>query len=180
MEEELDNSWVDDYKKKEELYNEFYNEKINNVKVFFMYVNNENVMINVKQEILTLIDSMIKREQLIILIKNKQYLNNVKYKLLSIVRYNIDLQPEEIEDFISVNNNISDNNNNYVSRFLINEENLNDIIFTDTISILQDLNSLYIIYREPSIKKTHISKTKRNNKFNFNRVWTKRNRTTVN
>ena len=36
-EEELDNTWVDNYKINEEKYNEFYNEQVNTIKVFFMY-----------------------------------------------------------------------------------------------------------------------------------------------
>ena len=195
-EEELDNTWVDDYKSNEDKYNEFYNEKVNTIKVFFMYVNSEKVVVNIKQEILTLsISGTLKREQLITLVKEKQFLNTIKYKLYSIVKYNIDLQPEEVDEFISANdtisvcdnnnntisvcdnnnntirvcdnnnNTISDNNNIYANRFLIPENYINDIYFTDTISIFQDLNSLYIIFKEDT--KKHSSKTKKN-KYNTN------------
>ena len=168
-EEELDNTWVDDYKINEDKYNEFYNEKVNTIKVFFMYVNSEKVVVNIKQEILTLsVTGALKREQLITLIKEKQFLNTIKYKLYSIVKYNIDLQPEEVEEFISDNNSntisVCDNNN-YANRFLIPENYINDIYFTDTISIFQDLNSLYIIFKEDT--KKHSSKTKKN-KYNTN------------
>ena len=150
-EDEIDNNWVDAYKKAEDNYNEFYNEKVHTVKVFFMYINNEKTVVNMRQEMLTLTtESILKREQLIALIKEKQILNNVKYKLFSLVKYNIDLQPDEINDFTSISDShtISDSPTEYETRFLMPEKYINDIYFTDTISIFQDLNALYIIFKE--------------------------------
>ena len=181
-EEELDNTWVDNYKINEEKYNEFYNEKVNTIKVFFMYINNEQVVVNIKQEVLTLsVSGVLKREQLITLIKEKQYLNKMKYKLFSVVKYNIDLQPEEVDEFITINISDSDtisvsdtisdsNNNNYAKRFLSPENYINDIYFTDTISIFQDLNSLYILFKE--------EKSERTDKKNKNKNTTKKNKYT--
>jgi hypothetical protein len=142
----IDDAWVTDYKREEELYNDFYNEKVNNIKVFFMYINTDKTIVNIRQESLSLNnDSILTKEQLIKIIKDKQKLNNVKYKLFSIVRYNIDLQPDEINDFIKVSDTDTDNYNN---RFLKDEKNIDDIYFTNTITIFQDLNALYIIFKE--------------------------------
>ena len=147
--DEIDDSWVSSYKKSEEKYNEFYNEKIHNIKVFFMYVNTDKTLVNIRQESLSLNnDSILTKERLIKLIKDKQHLNNIKYKLFSVVRYNIDLQPEEIHEFINISPDEIYNN-----RFLIDEKNVKDIYFTDTISIFQDLNALYIIFKEVPSKK---------------------------
>lgn len=207
-EEELDNTWVDNYKINEEKYNEFYNEQVNTIKVFFMYISNEQVVVNIKQEVLTLsVSGVLKREQLITLIKEKQYLHKIKYKLFSVVKYNIDLQPEEVDEFITVSVSDSDSNtisnsntisvsdsdsntisvsvsdsnsnsnsntisdsNNYTKRFLIPENYINDIYFTDTISIFQDLNSLYILFKE--------GKSERIDKKNKDKNTTKKNKYT--
>ena len=158
--DEIDNTWVTDYKKTEENYNVFYNEKVNTIKIFFMYINTDKTVVNARQEILTLNnDSILRKEQLIHIIKNNQILNNIKYKLFSIVRYNIDLQPDEINNFLSVSisdsNTVSDSNTDktYINRFLIDKKNIDDIYFADTITIFQDLNSLYIIFKEQNINK---------------------------
>jgi len=145
---DIDNNWVDTYKKNEEHYNEFYNEKVSTIQVFFLYINSEKDLVNIKQESHTLnVVNMLPREQLITLIKEKQHFNQVKYKLFSLVRYNINLQPEEIDDFIGPNNE-------YTNRFFTPESHVNDIYFQDTISIFQDLNSLYIIFKaDPPHKK---------------------------
>ncbi len=183
---DLDNSWVNDYKDIEKNYNDFYNEKVNVIKVFFIFINNEKTVVNIKQEIHPLnVPSKVTREQLITLIKEKQYTNNIKYKLFSIVRYNIDLRPDEINKFVSVSDpvsvsvsdpvsendpvSVSDplsvSNTCYNSRFLTVEEKMNDIFFTDTISIFQDLNSLYIIFKEDDNLKINKHFTKKIKKY---------------
>jgi hypothetical protein len=148
---DIDNSWVDSYKAREDNYNEFYNEKVTTIKGFYLYINTENTIVNVKQDVLPLTsDSNISREQLITLIKEKQQAKHgiKKYKLFSLVRFNIDLLPEEISDFIKTATTNTD-----TKRFLIPETYIKDIHFTDTISIFQDLNALYIIFKEIPRKK---------------------------
>ena len=189
--DEIDNTWVTDYKKEEEDYNIFYTEKVNTIKMFFMYINTDKTVVNARQEILTLNnDSILRKEQLIHIIKNNQILNNIKYKLFSIVRYNIDLQPDEINKFLSVSVSVSDSNTisdsntvsdshtvsdsntdkTYINRFLIVDKNIDDIYFADTITIFQDLNSLYIIFKEQNTNKyLYTQKIKNYLKKNYNK-----------
>ena len=34
---EIDNEWVDEFKKKEEIYDDFYKEKVEHIKLFYIY-----------------------------------------------------------------------------------------------------------------------------------------------
>jgi hypothetical protein len=170
---EIDNSWVEAYKLQEEKYNEFYNEKVSTIKVFFLYINTENTVVHLTKEMVNLnANSTLPREQLITLIKENQISNNIKYKLFSLVRYNINLQPEEINAFVEGSANVQGTTNvegttnvhgttnvygtanvqglPYMNKFLIPENYIQDIYFTDTISIFQDLNCLYLIFKEPA------------------------------
>ena len=40
--ETIDDLWIKEYKEKEEKYNDFYKEKVSNIKIYFFYVNLEN------------------------------------------------------------------------------------------------------------------------------------------
>jgi len=160
--EEIDDSWVSDYKEAESKYNEFYNEQNSHIKVFFMYINTAKTIVNIHQSTLSLnSESTLTKEDLVKIIQAQQIRNNIKYKLFSILRYNIDLQPDEIKDFLQ--NPVLDTN--YCNRFLIPEKELTDIIFTDTISILQDQNALYIIFIESERHKQILDKQQLINKF---------------
>ena len=146
-EEEIDTSWIDHFKKDNETYSDFYTEEVTNITLFFIYINNKNDVENLSRDLMILDKkNTVMRDQLIQIIKQNQIHNNNnnnKYKLTSLLKYNIDIEPEEIYNFI---NNKDDSS--FSKRFFIQEKYLNDIIYKNTINIFQDLNSLFFIYKE--------------------------------
>ena len=157
MEEELDTSWIKEYQDKEKNYNEFYKEPVSSIKLFFIYVNKDNIIEFLKKEDKILNNNSISREELIKIIKEKQIVGEYKYKLISLLKYNIDIDPENIEDMLY--------NDSYNENFLNIEKNLDTIKFNDTIRILQDLNSIYLILLYKSKKdKKRIIFNKKNHK----------------
>ena len=143
-EEEFDTSWIDNFKKDNETYSDFYTEEVTNITLFFIYINNKNDVENLSRDLMILDrKNTVMRDQLIQIIKQNQIHNNNKYKLFSLLKYNIDIEPEEIYNFI---NNKDDSS--FSKRFFIQEKYLNDIIYKNTINIFQDLNSLFFIYKE--------------------------------
>ena len=144
-EEEIDTSWIDHFKKDNETYSDFYTEEVTNITHFFIYINNKNDVENLSRDLMILDKkNTVMRDQLIQIIKQNQiHNNNNKYKLTSLLKYNIDIEPEEIYNFI---NNKDDSS--FSKRFFIQEKYLNDIIYKNTINIFQDLNSLFFIYKE--------------------------------
>jgi len=153
---ELDTSWVDHFKKEEQNYSEYYKEEVINITLFFLYVgkNKELETISNEQFILEK-NGIISKDQLIQIIKqkqNKQLLNKkfIKYNLLSLYKFNIDLETEEINTFISHKADIET-----AHRFFQTEKYVNDIKYNNTIHLFQDLNSLFFIFQEPDEKKVH-------------------------
>ena len=148
-EEYLDSSWIDEFKKDNEKYSDFYTEDVTTITLFFIYIDHKNNVENLSRDLLILDKkNTIVRDQLIQIIKQNQIQNknhNNKYKLISLFKYNIDIEPEEIYKFI---NNKDDSS--YNKRFFIQEKYLNDIIYKKTINIFQDLNSLFLIFKEVS------------------------------
>ena len=156
-EDDLDTSWIDDFKKDNETYSDFYTEEVTNITLFFIYIDHKNDIENLSRDLMILDrKNTIVRDQLIQLIKQNQIHNNNKYKLISLLKYNIDIEPEEIYNFI---NNKDDSSFN--KRFFIQEKYLNDIIYKNTINIFQDLNSLFFIFKE-----TNPNTNNTNNKIN--------------
>jgi hypothetical protein len=76
----------------------------------------------------------------------------VSYKLNALLRYNVDLNPEDITDFLQEDN---------MRQFLTPEKYLQDIHYNDSIPIFQDLNALYFIYTQDSPPTGTASQTKR-------------------
>jgi hypothetical protein len=101
-------------------------------------------------------DSLIKRDIILSFIKQYQLLFTVHYKLLSLLKYNINLEPIDIDEFIEEDALTSE------KRFLTSEKYLNDIHFEESIQMFQDMNALFFIFYEEKDKdKTTHSLTKR-------------------
>ena len=175
-EEEFDTSWIDNFKKDNEKYSDFYTEEVTNITLFFIYINNKNDVENLSRDLMILDrKNTVMRDQLIQIIKQNQNHNNnnnkYKYKLISLLKYNIDIEPEEIYNFIN-----NKDESSFSKRFFIQEKYLNDIIYKNTINIFQDLNSLFFIYKETS----PISNNKSNNSNNITKktiVFSQKNKT---
>ena len=148
----VEDNWIAELQQKEEEYSEFYRNSVEEIKVFFFFVNNNNIIDKITEEIVEL-DSpgILKKEQIIQLIKTNTEYNDIKYNLDSILKYNIFIDPVEIKNFIT-----TDDNPDYLSHVEI----IDDITFDKTISLFYDLNSLFIIYRENK-KKIKTPKTKK-------------------
>jgi len=59
--ETIDDLWIKEYKEKEEKYNDFYKEKVSNIKIYFFYVNLENELVSIKEEIIYIEDGNLKK-----------------------------------------------------------------------------------------------------------------------
>ena len=139
---EIDNSWIDKFKEEESEYNNFYKERPTSIKLYFMYVNKENIIEFIKTEnVLLNNNANLEKNYLISLIKKNQINHNIKYKLLSLLKFNIDIEPIEVLS-------MSTNEYQEKTRYLSNERFLKDIHFNDTVCIFQDINSLFFIFTE--------------------------------
>ena len=69
--------------------------------------------------------------------------------IISILQYNLDLEPEEVLNYLQYKEKYN---------FLTIVSKINNILWNDTISLFKNLNSLHIIYYEEPIKKSSNTK----------------------
>lgn len=134
---EIDDSWIREFEKTELEYASFYKEQIDTIKINYIYVNKNNSINAVNQESIIIDNGKLYKERVFDIIKNNKKKNNIEYKLISILKYNITLEPEYIKDYI--NDDLNDD-------FLSKVNSLHDIHFKDSINLFKDLNCLYIIF----------------------------------
>lgn len=143
----LDESWIYNFKNEESEYNDFYKEKPTSVKLYFMYINREKIIDIIKTEHFLLNDkAKIEKEDLISIIKKYQVCYNTKYKLLSLLKFNIDLEPNDVisNTFMT----LSDTTTQTDIKYMTTEHYIEDIHFKDTVCIFHDINSLIFIFYE--------------------------------
>ena len=148
--EELeDTTWMDLLEKEEQDYKSFYKENVDVIKIFYTYVDNNNNIYYVKKDNLFVEENKINKNELIYILKKNKNNNNKNHKLISILQYNIDLEPEDVLSYLKFKEKYN---------FLTIVSKINDILWNDTISIFKNLNSLHIVYYEEPIKKSSNTK----------------------
>ncbi len=151
--------------------NDYYNEEFFNlddnlfIKINFIYLNTKNEIIKIKENILRLTTpNLILRNELVHLLTNNNKIENVRFIIYSILKYNITLNASQIKDFINTNSN---NNSKYLN-YLSFVKTINNITFNKSVNIFQDLNELIIIYKEKE-KPIEIQNIINNNNNNNNK-----------
>ena len=138
-ETELDDSWLAEMEEEEQIYDKFYKEPIDTEKIIFTYINSENNIYYIKKNVVKINNNILDKFTLIYLLKKNRNHNNIKHKLISILQYNIDLEPQEIPLYFKKEENFN---------FLSIKSHINSIKWDDTINLLKDLNSLHILFYE--------------------------------
>lgn len=143
-EDKLDDSWINTFEKCDKPYIDFYKEDVFMVNINTLYINKDNTIEKVAEEKFFMQKpNIISREEIIGIIKKKSLVNGNNYSLLSIIKYNITLNPEDINIFLKTKE--LDYYNNF---FFSTLKNIDTVVFDKTIITFQDLNTLFIIFYE--------------------------------
>lgn len=163
MEEIIDQQYITDFEDTEKEYNKFYNEDIKQIKIIYIYINNDNEVYSIKSENEKIKNNCLTSERILYLIKNNQFNLLTKHKLVSLLKFNIDLQHTELKNFI-----LNESTDNYLMSLKI----IDTIHFNNSIDIFNDLNSVIFIFTNKIEQKnnttkrinirTHTSKSRRN------------------
>ena len=137
---ELSTDWISEFEIEDKDYKQFYKEKVDTVKVYFLYVNKKHSLFHVKKNRIKLTNSSLSKNELVQLLKKYRNYENKEYIPLSILKYNLTLQPQNIRDFIY---------DKYNKSYLTSETSIDKITWYDSILFLQDIinmeNSLRVI-----------------------------------
>jgi hypothetical protein len=139
----LDNKWITNFEKEDELYQDFYIDDNYFVHLHFIYIHKNMEIEKIREETFFMkTPNIISREEIIGLLKKNAFQNKQKYSIFSLLKFNIHLKPQDIPFFLqnSSNTNTED--------FLKPIKHIDTVTFEKTISMFQDLNTLYFIYVE--------------------------------
>jgi len=149
----LDDEWIKNFDSNDRLYQDFYKDDLYYVNLRVIYINRDNEIEKLKQESFLLSNpNYISNEEIVEILKKNSIDNDKRYSLLSILRYNITLEPDEVKHYL-----LNGENKDYLSVI----KNIEAIQFNKTINMFHDLNDLILIFYE---KTREISNQEINNK----------------
>ena len=125
----------------------------NEITLIFLYINNNQVESTKKEYLELQTPGVLSKENLIDLINKNKINNSIKYSLSSLLKFNINIEPEHIKNFVQ-DDDIKIKHDLFFSKF----KNVDDIKWNDSINMFEHLNTLYFVY---TIKKPNNSSTKK-------------------
>ena len=137
--EEIDTEWISDFEKTDKKYETFYKDTVPNINLFFMYVDRNNNLFYIKKEKIKLQEGVLNKDLLIQILKENMEYNKKKYRPISLLKYNITIDPVNIDKFIETPGTYN---------YLELQNSLQDLKWENTIKTLSDLNSLHVIFFE--------------------------------
>lgn len=149
--QDLDISWIQEHEKETNIDEKYFREPMKNISVYYIYINNheiekiDNDIIN----IFSLSESKelgISKECILHIIQNKKKKDEKKYKLIDILLYHVNLEPEIIQNY-SKSENIDELSKGFFKVLSI----FDDILIPDSIFIFHSINSLYFIFQREEI-----------------------------
>jgi len=169
FDDNLDMSWIVETERLSKIDQNYARENMNEIKLHSIYINKINHIDKIVSTVqpLTVIDLSnitvgLTNDFVIKLVEKMKILNNIKYRLLDILVFNVDLEPENIQSFSQINTIIKSNTidgiSNFSLQFLKTYSVMQDIKIPASIFIFHDLNSIYMIFQEITNSYTSILK----------------------
>jgi hypothetical protein len=145
---ELNDDWINNFENTDRLYQDFYKDDLYYTNLKIVYLNRNNEIDKIKQEsFLMSKPNYISREEILGILKKSINDDGRNYSLLSILRYNFKLDPDDIKLFLL--NKVEDNSLDIV-------KNIDAVTFEKSINMFHDLNDLILIFFEKSQELKHI------------------------
>jgi hypothetical protein len=115
--------------------------RLKDINIYLTYINSENEIeiISRKKLYIENKQNTITRNQLVDTIKNSQRRNNIHYKLISVMVYNINVTPETLSEYI-------EKPEDFVSLFALSR--IDSFELQSTISMLKEFNAMYFFFSE--------------------------------
>jgi hypothetical protein len=136
--------WLIKYMEDEKVFDKFYKENVKNIKLYFFYIDKNKDIIKVLKNNLDISNNIIKKNELLEIIRDKREILSKKFLLIQILKYNFSIENNNINKFL---------NNSDTFNFLKEMDIVEDIYWENTIPLFTSLNSLYFIFFEKQRKK---------------------------
>jgi hypothetical protein len=134
-----------DYNSNVEYSKKFKMKRLRDINIYITYINSENEIEIISRKKLYIENkkNTITRNNLVDVIKNFQRRNNISYKLISIMVYNINVTPDTLTDYI-------EKPEDFVSLFALSR--IDSFELQSTISMLKEYNAMYFFFAEVAPK----------------------------
>lgn len=133
-------SWIEQEEKLLRAQDNFQREPMESIKCFFLFMNQNNYIVQITDENIDICDGKISNERVLRLIEDKRHPKpDVTYMFIDSWTFLVDLEPEHIQVYSQTKAS---------ARFLTQLRTVDDIIIPPSIFIFHDVNAVYFLFQE--------------------------------
>jgi len=143
---DLDISWIEEQEKIQNIDKNYFREPMDSINIHIIYINANLYIENIKKETHELTKkerhTVLEKERVLQIIQSKKKTTPYsKYKFMDALLYNVDLEPEQIQNYA----NSKESESTY---FLKPVRIMEDIIVPQSIFVFHGINALYFFFKE--------------------------------
>lgn len=149
--DEFESNWITELEEESKILNDFFITENKSIKLYIYYINRKNELYDGIETTLNIENNTLKKSEIIEIIRKYMYIGKKKFRLMSMLSYNFDLNNNEVKNFYKQTKNYD---------LLCVHKNIKSINYDETINYFKELNDLYLFFVETK-STTNQNKTKR-------------------
>lgn len=142
-ESNLDVSWIAEQQRIQNIETNYCREPVTDIQIYSLYINKNSYIEKITRKKHDIVDNVLTRDAVLGIIQNNKRMNSKKYKLMDVLVYHVDLEPQHIQTY-SQTNDIPASSKSFFKVLPIVDE----IHIPHSIFIFHSLSSVFFMYKE--------------------------------
>ena len=139
----LDVSWIAEQQRIQNIETNYCREPVTDIQIYSLYINKNSYIEKITRKKHDIVDNILTRDVVLGIIQNNKRMASKKYKLMDVLVYNVDLEPQHIQTY-SQTNDIPASSKSFFKVLPIVDE----IHIPHSIFIFHSLSSVFFMYKE--------------------------------
>ncbi len=142
-ESNLDVSWIAEQQRIQNIETNYCREPVTDIQIYSLYINKNSYIDKITRKKHNITDNVLTRDAVLGIIQNNKRMDSKKYKLMDVLLYHVDLEPQHIQTY-SQTNDIPASSKSFFKVLPIVDE----IHIPHSIFIFHSLSSVFFMYKE--------------------------------
>lgn len=139
----LDVSWIAEQQRIQNIETNYCREPVTDIQIYSLYINKNSYIDKIARKKHNITDNVLTRDAVLGIIQNNKRMDSKKYKLMDVLLYHVDLEPQHIQTY-SQTNDIPASSKSFFKVLPIVDE----IHIPHSIFIFHSLSSVFFMYKE--------------------------------
>ena len=136
-EDDFECNWITEIEEESKTLNDFFITENKSIKLYVYYINRKNELYDGIETTVTMDNNTLNKSKIVDIIRKYMYIGKKKFRLMSMLSYNFDLNNDEIKNYHKSSKNYD---------LLYIHKNIKSINYNETINYFKELNDLYLFF----------------------------------